>query len=57
MPDKYEIRKGGAVYASSEIKNLGYPEETLRQLQRAGYKLYCNGRLVKKTNDRRAANG
>ena len=46
MANEWEIRKGGRVWVSSPIKNCGYSPEALKSLQRAGYKLYHNGKPV-----------
>ena len=46
-PDKWEIRKSGKAVVSSPVKNCGYSDGTLRQLRRAGYRLYLNGKAVK----------
>ena len=48
MADTWEIRKGGKAIVISPVKNCGYSDETLRQLQRAGYRLYLNGKPAAK---------
>ena len=52
MADTWEIRKGGKAVVSSPVKNCGYSDETLRQLQRAGYRLYLNGKPAAKSGKR-----
>lgn len=48
MPDEYQIRKGGVPVVGSSIVNCGYTQEQLKSLFSAGYRLYRNGKLVKK---------
>lgn len=43
----YTIRKGGRVYEQSDILNCGRSTKTLRQMQKAGYFLYKDGKRVK----------
>lgn len=45
----YEIRKGGQVYASSYLENLGYPPQRLKEMSAAGYELYAAGKKVKRS--------
>lgn len=47
MADHYEIRRGSQPLCESSIKNLGYPVETIRQMLKAGYTLFKNGKRVK----------
>lgn len=42
---KYEIRKGGKVFAQLEADDLTPPPEILRSMKAAGYRLYIDGRL------------
>ena len=44
---QYTIRKNGRVYAQSDFPNCGYDTATLREMQKAGYVLYQNGKRVK----------
>lgn len=43
----YTIRKDGQQYAQSEIPNCGYSDRILRQMQKARYILYKDGKRVK----------
>lgn len=47
-PALYEIRKGGEIYASSHLENLGYTPQRLKEMQAAGYELYVNGKKAAK---------
>lgn len=42
---KYEIRKDGRTYVSSPLPACGYSKETLKNMKRAGYRLYEDGKL------------
>lgn len=46
-PLPYTIRKDGRIYAQSETVNCGYDTQRLRQMQKAGYYLYKDGKRVK----------
>ena len=46
--DKYEMRKAGCAGAVSNIENLGYDEQTLESLRKAGWSMYKNGVCVMK---------
>ena len=46
--DKYEMRKAGCAGAVSNIVNLGYDEQTLESLRKAGWSMYKNGVCVMK---------
>ena len=39
----YEIRRSGEVICSSSIFNCGYPKEILKDMERSGMRLYCDG--------------
>lgn len=43
----YSIRKEGRIYAQSHEPNCGYSAQILRQMQKAGYHLYKDGKRVK----------
>ena len=43
----YEIRRAGQVICSSSIPDLGYSKEALRDMERGGMHLYCDGKKVK----------
>lgn len=43
----YTIRKDGKVCTQSDIVNCGYSTQTLREMQKAGYYLYKDGKRVK----------
>lgn len=43
----FQIRKGGAVICESHIPNLGYSAATLKEMARAGFHLYRDGKRVK----------
>ncbi len=40
----YEIRRGGQVICASSIPDCGYSKEILRDMQRSGMRLYCEGK-------------
>ena len=42
---KFEIRKGGKVFARWDLEALTPPPEILRSMKAAGYRLYIDGRL------------
>lgn len=46
MKNLWQIRKNRIAVLSSTVKNCGYDDATLRSLQRAGYRLYCNGKMI-----------
>ena len=43
----YEIRRSGQVICSSSIPDCGYPKDILRDMERNGMHLYCEGKKVK----------
>lgn len=43
----YSVRKEGRIYAQSHEPNCGYSSQILRQMQKAGYYLYKDGKRVK----------
>jgi hypothetical protein len=43
----YELRRGGETMCRSTIPNLGYPPEVLKDMERHGMRLYCDGKKVK----------
>lgn len=43
----YSIRKEGRIYAQSDTPNCGYSSQLLRQMAKAGYYLYKDGKRVK----------
>lgn len=43
----YEIRRNGEVICSSSIPDCGYTPETLKDMERNGMHLYCDGKKVK----------
>lgn len=43
----YEIRRTGQVICSSSIPDCGYSKEILRDMERNGMHLYCDGKKVK----------
>lgn len=43
----YSIRKEGRIYAQSHEPGCGYSSQILRQMQKAGYVLYKDGKRVK----------
>lgn len=43
----YTIRKDGRTYAQSEAQNCGYSIQLLREMAKAGYYLYKDGKRVK----------
>ena len=40
----YEIRRSGQVICSSSIPDCGYPKEILKDMERNGMHLYCDGK-------------
>lgn len=54
MKRLYEIRCAGITLCCSMIPNLGYSKEVLRDMERSGLHLYCNGKREKAAS--RAAN-
>lgn len=40
----YEIRRSGQVICSSSIPDCGYPKEVLKDMERNGMYLYCDGK-------------
>lgn len=45
--DLYSIRKSGVEVCVSTIPNCGYTPDVLRDMARAGFYLYKNGKKVK----------
>ena len=43
----YEIRRSGQVICRSSIPDCGYPKDTIRNMERNGMHLYCDGKKVK----------
>ena len=43
----YEIRRAGQVICSSSIPDCGYSKDILRDMERNGMHLYCEGKKVK----------
>ena len=43
----YSIRKDGRAYVGSNLANCGYSTQQLRQMQKAGYYLYKDGKRAK----------
>lgn len=43
----YEIRRGKETLCSGTAPNLGYSPEYLKEILKAGYSLYRNGKRVK----------
>lgn len=49
MPyDNYELKRGREVLCQGTYPNLGYSKERLEQLYKDGYRLFKNGKLVKR---------
>lgn len=44
---RYTIRKDGKIMAQSDIPDCGYSIRELKELDRAGYHLYQDGKRVK----------
>ena len=44
----YEIRRSGITLCESTVPMLGYPSETISQMQKNGLCLYVDGRRIKK---------
>lgn len=47
MADRYEIRRDRVTLCVSTVPHLGYSPDTLRDMERSGLHLYCNGKRVK----------
>ena len=45
---KYEVRKGGKVYYSTESPACRYSPEREREIQNAGYEVYLDGKKIGK---------
>lgn len=45
---QYSIRKNGRIYAQSAETNCGYSRDTLQGMTNAGYRLYRDGKPVRK---------
>ncbi len=43
----YSIRKDGRAYVSSSLPDCGYSPQQLRQMQKAGFYLYKDGKRAK----------
>lgn len=43
----YSIRKDGRAYVSSSLPGCGYNAQQLRQMQKAGFHLYKDGKRAK----------
>ncbi len=48
----YEIRRAGQVICSSSVPDCGYPKDILRDMERNGKHLYCNGKREKAASGR-----
>ena len=48
----YEIRRSGTAICSSSIPCCGYPKEILRDMERNGMHLYCDGKREKAASGR-----
>ena len=46
--DKWTIQKSGTIYVSSSVRCCGYSNTQIKILRKAGYNLYCNGKMVKR---------
>lgn len=46
----YEIRRSGEVLCRSTVPALGYAPDTLKDMERNGLHLYCDGKRVKKSH-------
>ena len=44
---QYELRRSGETLCRSSIPNLGYTPEILKDMERHGLHLYCDGKKVK----------
>lgn len=53
MKNKYQIRKDGKGYCGFNDKSLMYSDETLKSMRSAGYKLYVDGKLYKKSKNKK----
>ena len=42
-----EVRRQGIVLCSSSVPDLGYSHETIRDMERNGLTIYCDGQRVK----------
>ena len=49
MADVFEVKKNGETILSSPLKNGDYSKQTLLSMIDAGYKPYCNGKVLTKT--------
>lgn len=49
MPNapQYELRRSGITLCRSSLPHLGYSADTLRDMERHGLHLYCDGKKVK----------
>ena len=43
----YEIRRSGEVMCSSSVPDLGYPRDIIKDMEKNGMFLYCDGKRVK----------
>lgn len=46
----FEIRASGAVLCSSSVPNLGYSHEVIKDMERNGLFLYCDGKKARRCN-------
>lgn len=52
---KYEVRKGDTAYWGSDM--MPYTMEILRDMESAGYRLYCDGKRVQLSSFKEAVPG
>jgi hypothetical protein len=43
----FEIRSNGVTLCTSSIPNAGYQTDTLRDMERSGMHLYCDGKRLR----------
>lgn len=47
MKPLYEIRRSGVTLCASHVPNLGYAAQIIRDMERSGLHLYCDGKKAK----------
>ena len=47
MKPLYEIRRSGVTLCVSHVPNLGYAAQIIRDMERSGLHLYCDGKKAK----------
>ncbi len=52
----YEVRRGDVVLATSTMPNMGYSPELLRRIEADGYRIYVNGKPMRKRTQRQETN-